>query len=138
MSSPPPDESLGWTGAADPPTREVVRAPLLGTADARRASPLPVDLDERTEYGIVLLRSLMRAQLGLGIAVLAVAGGLVGAVPILASLVPELARRRVLGLPLSLVVLGVGVYPLLVGLGWIYVRLAERIERRFLELVDRS
>jgi hypothetical protein len=35
-------------------------------------------------------------------------------------------------------VLGIGVYPCLLAGGWWYVRQAERNEREFVELVDRS
>jgi len=41
----------------------------------------------------------------------------------------------VLGLPVPWLLLGVVVYPALLGLGWVYVRRAERNERDFAELV---
>ena len=41
-----------------------------------------------------------------------------------------------LGMPLSWLVLGMLVYPLLVLLGWIYIRRAERNERDFAELLS--
>ena len=43
---------------------------------------------------------------------------------------------HVLGLPLGWLLLGVLVYPLLVLLGWVYVRRAERNERHFADLMD--
>jgi hypothetical protein len=89
------------------------------------------------EYRDVLLRSLMRAQLGLTLGFIALAVGMLASLPLIAVLFPWLAYRHVLGLPLSLVALGVGVYPVLVGLGFAYVRLAERTERHFVDLVDR-
>jgi hypothetical protein len=42
---------------------------------------------------------------------------------------------RVLGLPLFLLILGLGVYPPLVLAGWWYVRRAEALERSFAELM---
>jgi hypothetical protein len=44
---------------------------------------------------------------------------------------------RVAGVPLPWLLLGLVVYPLLVLLGWVYVRRAERNEQTFSDLVDR-
>jgi hypothetical protein len=57
--------------------------------------------------------------------------------PLVVALVPSLATKHVAGLPLTLVVLGVAVYPVLVLIALAYVRLAERTERHFLDLVDK-
>ena len=43
-----------------------------------------------------------------------------------------------LGMPLAWVLLGAAVYPLLWFLGWFYVRSAERNERDFADVVERS
>jgi hypothetical protein len=118
----------------DPPQRTTVRstgavAPMRGS-DSRA-------FDEHTEYSDVLLHSLMRAQFGLTLGFIALAVGLLISLPLVVSLVPSLAGRHVLGLPLTLAVLGVAVYPVLVGIAIAYVRLAERTERHFLELVEK-
>jgi hypothetical protein len=117
--------------------REVVRAPRTATG-ATRSVPAIRDLDERSEYGEVLLRSLVRAQLGLGLGFLMLIAGLLVAIPLLATVLPWLSHRQVAGLPLSLIVLGIGIYPVLVALGFLYVRLAERTDRHFTDLVERS
>ena len=83
----------------------------------------------------MLLSSLVRAQLGLAVAVLAPLGAIVIAIPLLATLWPHLVHLRVLGLPLFLLILGGGVYPPLVLTGLWYVRRAEAVERSFAELV---
>jgi len=44
---------------------------------------------------------------------------------------------RVLGVPLPWLLLGVGVYPWLVGVAWWYVRRSERNETAFEDLVNR-
>ena len=93
--------------------------------------------DEHTEYSDVLLHSLMRAQFGLTLGFIALAVGLLISLPLVVSLVPSLASRHVFGLPLTLAVLGIAVYPVLVGIAIAYVRLAERTERHFLELVEK-
>jgi hypothetical protein len=43
----------------------------------------------------------------------------------------------VLGMPLAWVILGFAAYPVLIGLGWVYVRTAERNERDFADMVER-
>jgi sorbitol-specific phosphotransferase system component IIBC len=56
------------------------------------------------------------------------------AYPLLAVLSPGLGTAQVLGVPLSLVILGGAIYPPIVLLGLWYVRRTERVERRFVEL----
>lgn len=114
--------------------REVVRAPDR-TGKGIRPSPQVADLYETGSYGRVLLSSLVRAQLGLAVAVLAPLAAIVIAIPLLATLWPHLVHVRVLGLPLFLLILGLGVYPPLVLAGWWYVRRAEALERSFAELM---
>ena len=96
------------------------------------------ELREQTEVGEVLLRSLTRAQLGLAVRIFAVFGSLLMGLPALFALYPHLGRFEVVGIPLPWVVLGVAVYPVLVLLGLLYVRQAERNEREFVEIVERS
>lgn len=116
------------------PVREVVRA-RPQRAPARVPSPAADDLFEEDEYGRTLLSSLIRAQLGVTVSVLLPAGVLLCLYPLLAVLLPDLARATVLGIPLALVLLGGGIYPPLVLLGVFYVRRAERVERQFTDLL---
>jgi hypothetical protein len=94
------------------------------------------DVLRQDDYGRVLLGSLMRAQLGATVSVLGPAILLLALYPLLAVLIPGLARAQLAGIPVTLLVLGGGIYPPLVGLGFWYVRRAERVERRFGELLD--
>jgi hypothetical protein len=96
------------------------------------------EIDAQTELGEVFMRSLMRSQLRLAFAVTTVVGLTIGVVPVLFALVPWTKSAQVLGIPLPWLLLGVAVYPCLVALGWLYVRVAERIEQTFSDLVDRS
>ncbi len=41
-------------------------------------------------------------------------------------------------MPLPWLLLAFAVYPVLLGLGWVYVRAAERNERDFTDVVERS
>jgi hypothetical protein len=105
------------------------------TAPGERAL---AELAEQTEVGEVLLRSLTRAQLMLAIRIFAVFGFFLLGLPALFASQPRLADFRVFGLPLPWLVLGGAVYPLLVLLGVLYIRQAERNERDFVEFIERS
>jgi hypothetical protein len=96
------------------------------------------ELAEQTAVGEVLLRSLTRAQLMLAVRVFAVFGCLLLGLPALFATHPRLADYRIFGLPLPWILLGGAVYPLLVLLGLLYVRQAERNEREFVEFIERS
>ena len=61
-----------------------------------------------------------------------------GLLPLAFHLLPGLSEVDVAGVPLGWLLLGVLVYPALVGLGWVYVRRAERNERDFAELLDEA
>jgi hypothetical protein len=116
------------------PQRQTVRA-ATRRQTGRTLSPAPDDLYQPDAYGRELLSSLMRAQAGASLAVLLPAITLLALYPLLAVLVPRLASLQVAGLPLTLIILGGGIYPPLVLLGYWYVRKAERLEQRFVELL---
>ena|SRR5665213_442607 len=120
-----------------PPERQVrttVRS--TGVVAPRRGSQSQA-FDEHTAYSDVLLHSLMRAQFGLTLGFIALAVGVLISLPLVVSLVPSLNDKHVFGLPLTLAVLGIAVYPVLVIIAIAYVRLAERTERHFLDLVEK-
>jgi hypothetical protein len=101
-----------------------------------RAHSVTSEIDAQTELGAVYIRSLVRSQLRLAGLVLALLAVVVGGLPLLFVLAPAVRETRLLGVPLPWVLLAAVVYPVLVGLGWFYVRQAERHERAFAELVD--
>jgi len=118
----------------EPPVRTTVRS--TGVVVPRPDTESQA-FDERTEYSDVLLHSLMRAQFGLTLGFIALAVGVLISLPLVVSLVPSLADKHVFGLPLALAVLGIAVYPVLVIIAVAYVRLAERTERHFSDLVEK-
>ena len=123
------------TSEQPPPPRVRVTAPR---SDVRRRPQLLVqEIDEQTELGAVYVRSLLWAQLRLAVGILAAMGLTIGCLPLLFTLAPELLSRTFLGMPLTWGLLGFLVYPLLLLLGWVYVRRAERNERAFSDLVER-
>ena len=118
---------------------EVARGRRAATEVARLAQPGSShgELADQGPVGDALLRGLVRAQLALALrfAALVLAG--LGGLPILFSVVPAVAQARPLGLSLPWLLLGLAAFPLLYAAGAIYVRIAERTEQEFTDLVER-
>ncbi|MET0525647.1 MAG: hypothetical protein ABWZ91_12655 [Nocardioides sp.] len=94
------------------------------------------DIDEETRLGGVYLGSLLREQMWLALRIVAVLTVTIGSLPLVFHLVPGLTDVDLLGMPLSWLLLGIVVYPVLVLLGWRYVHRAERNERDFADLMS--
>jgi Flp pilus assembly protein TadB len=123
---------------AQPARRVTVTSPQTDAAQSARPRRQRRDeLADQTELGDVLIRSLIRAQLGLALRVLAVFVVLLGGLPLLFAVVPSAATVEIGGLPAPWFLLGLAAFPLLVLLGMVYARQAERNEREFAELVER-
>ncbi|CCH33613.1 putative membrane protein [Saccharothrix espanaensis DSM 44229] len=126
-------------GAQRPPTqRVVVTSPRTRAPRAPRPYPASREIDEQSDLGAVYMRSLIRTQRRLGLLLCAVVCGSVAGLPLVFTLVPSVAAQRLFGLPLPWLLLGGLVFPVFVAAGWFYVRQAERGEREFAELVERS
>jgi hypothetical protein len=118
------------------PRRVRVTSPRTSAPRPRRVT-VAREIDAQTDVGEVYMRSLLKSQLRLALLVIAALAVLLGGLPALFVLAPDIRELQVLGLPLPWLLLGGLVYPVLIGLGWFYVRQAERTERDFTELVDR-
>ena len=94
------------------------------------------DLRDDTSAGRLLLKSFMRAQLGLSLMCLTFALTVTGSYPVIAAMVPAVSRMTVAGVPLTLIVLGFAFYPVFLAVGWFYNRHARQLEARFTSLVD--
>ena len=94
------------------------------------------DIDEETRLGGVYLGSLLREQMWLALRIVAVLTVTICSLPLVFHLVPGLTDVDLLGMPLSWLLLGIVVYPVLVLLGWRYVHRAERNERDFADLMS--
>ena len=120
-----------------PPARVRVTAPRTGS-DAASAR-----FTHRTGAGAptsdiagVYVRSLIRSQLRLAI-VFAVGFAVATALFVLAiAVLPELDATFIAGVPLSWLLLGVGVYPLTITIGGLFVRAASRNEARYRSLTE--
>jgi hypothetical protein len=124
------------TDQPTPPPRVRVTSPRTGATRRRRVTGTS-EIDAQTGIGEIYMSSLLRSQLRLAALVLTVLGVLVAGLPLLFATFPGLVRVHVLGMPLPWVLLAFAVYPLLLGLGWAYVRAAERNERDFADVVQR-
>ncbi|MFD4421249.1 hypothetical protein ACFWN7_07070 [Agromyces sp. NPDC058484] len=112
-------------------------APRAGAAAASaRPATQPGAEAPTSDIAGVYVRSLIRSQLRLGV-VFAVGFVVATAVFVLAiAFVPALDTTFIAGVPLSWLLLGVGVYPLLITIGALYVRAASRNEARYRSLTE--
>ena len=115
-----------------------VTSPWTDRPRLRPRPNAPSELDAQSEVGEIYVRTLLRAQLRLAISTLVALSLTIGMLPLLFFLVPALTSRQVLGMPVSWGMLAFGCYPVLVILALRYVRLAERNERAFARVVERS
>lgn len=118
------------------PPRVRVTAPRANARLSAASYPVSREMAEQSEVGELFVRSLIRSQLRLAVVV---ASGflliLIG-IPVLLTLFPGIAGLTVLTVPLPWLLLGLGIYPLLICCAVLYVRSASRNERRFTDLVD--
>jgi hypothetical protein len=118
-----------------PAGRQRITHPRTGAPRRAPARPPSHEIGEQTQVGAVYMDSLIRSQRRLAIVVcLTISVVLVGTA-LLGACAPTFARLRLFGLPLPWVVLGLLIYPALIGLSVYTVRHAERNERAFTELV---
>jgi hypothetical protein len=119
------------------PRRVRVTSPRSSAGRPRRVK-ITSEIDAQTRLGDIYMTSLLRAQLRLASVVIVTVGVLVTGLPFLFWLFPGVTALHVLGMPLPWVLLGFAVYPFFVLVGWLYVRAAERNERDFTDVVERS
>ncbi len=124
-------------GRSRPPARVRVTSPRMGARPRPPSLSGTRDIDEQTGLGEVYMRSLLRAQLRLGMTVVIVSAVAIGILPLLFAAEPRLAQLRLLTVPVPWWLIGVGLYPVFVALAWWYVRASERAERDFADIVER-
>jgi hypothetical protein len=118
----------------EPPAPGRTRIVLAEVARGRRVS---IDFTEQSPVGDALLRGLVRTQLGYALRFAAVVLIGLGGLPLLFALAPSVAGARPLGASLPWLLLGLVAFPFLYGVGALYVRIAERTEQEFTDLVER-
>ena len=119
------------------PRRVRVTSPRTSAARAQRV-PAAREIDAQTRLGEVYMSSLIRSQLRLALLALAALAVFVGGIPLVFWLAPGLSEIEVLAVPLPWLLLAFAVYPFLLLVGWLYVRAAERNERAFTDVLDRT
>lgn len=99
-------------------------------------SPEPYrEIHDQTRIGALYTASLLRSQRRLAAGVVLTLALMLAGIALLGALAPEFVRARCFGIPLAWLILGVGVYPLLVALAIFTARHADRNERAFADLV---
>jgi hypothetical protein len=140
-AGPGPASDRGDAGEARPAR---VRVTVSGTGRPGTAPRAALDLGRRSadaptsDIRGVYVRSLIRSQLRLG---LVFAGGFCVAAALFVAaivLVPGLDESFVAGVPVSWLLLGFGLYPLVVTVAVLYRRAAARNEARFRALAEDS
>ena len=121
-----------------PPARVRVTSPYAERPRSRPRRTAISEIDAQSEVGRIYVGTLLRAQLRLAASTLVALVLTIGMLPMLFTLVPSLTSKHLLGMPVSWGMLAFGCYPVLVLLAWRYVRLAERNERAFARVVERS
>ncbi|GGG21989.1 membrane protein [Rhodococcoides trifolii] len=117
---------------ASRPRERVVLAQRRGARIVRTR----VEVQEQTEVGDAMIRGLIRAQLAVAMRTAVVVVVLLCLFPVLMAVLPEVGELTVAGVRLPWLVLGIVVYPVLLGAGWLFVRVADRNEREFTDLVE--
>jgi uncharacterized membrane protein (DUF485 family) len=87
-------------------------------------------------YGEDFLRALMRRQLRLSCTLAVVLLTVLGGLPLMNRFLPHVMSTRLVGLPISWWLLGVAVFPVLIAIGWVYVRWSNDFEDEAMGLVD--
>lgn len=113
------------------------RIVLADLAQARQERHTTVELTQQSPVGDALLRGLIRTQLAHALRLASVVVVGLGGLPLLFAAAPEVARARPFGIGLAWLLLGLAAFPFLFVVGAMYVRLAERTEAEFTDLVER-
>lgn len=112
------------------PPRVRVTAPRAGSETQRPASP------ESGDPAALYIRSLIRSQRRLAIVCAVAFVVILVLVPVLLGSLSWLGEARVGGVPVSWLVLGAGMFPVLLAIAWLYERAASRNESRYRSLAE--
>jgi hypothetical protein len=115
-----------------------VRVVLAERKAAARPVRTVVDLQGDSPVGEALRSGLIVDQMRVALRFALLGGLTLGVLPLLFNLVPELGTLSILGLRVPWLVLGILVYPFLLGLGWWFTRTAERVEQNFADHIQDS
>jgi hypothetical protein len=111
---------------------------MTGATTGRQSWTPREELAEGTPHGDVYLRRLIRSQLRLSLLALGAFGGLIGSLPLLFLLFPDLQGVAPLGVPLPVLILIAPLFPLIVVIGLLYQRRADSLDEAFRDVVSRE
>jgi len=132
FAAPPTDVPVQEAADSDDgPGSNRVRIVLSERRSTAHSSRGLSDVQDPGAVGTLLRNSLVRTQLLLALRVSLVALFTLGMLPVLFMALPVLGEIEVAGIRLPWLLLGLLVYPFLLGLGWWYVRSAESVEQDF-------
>jgi hypothetical protein len=118
-----------------PPRRRITAPPTPRPPSSGRAARLGRDTDAETasagDVEVIYLRTLVRAQLRLGIVCCLGFAVSITVAAILIATMPGLRETNVAGVPWSWVLQAYGMYPLLALFAALYVHAAGRNEKRY-------
>jgi hypothetical protein len=138
MTAPDPVLTTAPIVTTGTPQRVLVRAPQAQAGPVHGRFAVSREVAEQTTVGEVFLSALIRSQLRLALVVASGFLVLLLGIPLLLAALPAAAGTPVLGVPLSWLLLGAGVYPLLLLSAWLFVRNATRNESRYRDLADET
>jgi hypothetical protein len=134
----PPPAGQGPAGGDGAQPAPAVRGLAWGPDQTPLRGPSgPADAQDDYGYRQIMVRSLIRAQLGLSLVCLVFALAVTALFPALCAVLPGLDHAEVFGLPLTLIALGAAIYPVILIIAVFYNHQASRLERQFSSLVDR-
>ncbi|MHA7155493.1 DUF485 domain-containing protein [Arthrobacter sp. TMN-50] len=120
------------------PQRVRVTAPRSNARPAAGSYPVAREMAEQSEVGELFVRSLIRSQLRLAVVVATGFLVILIGISVLLAVFPQIGNLSVFTVPVPWLLLGVGVYPLVISCAALYVRSAARNELRFRDLVDET
>lgn len=94
------------------------------------------EIGEETPIGQIYMQSLIEYQLRIAGAAAGLIVLLLGSLPLLFVFTDWWKELTLFGIPLTWLVLGIIVYPLIILVAWIYVRRVEKAEADFVRLVE--
>lgn len=109
---------------------------VLADRRGRQVPRVRVELEEQTGALEGLVRDLVERQLRVALLLTGITALVLFGLPLLFWLVPEIGEFQPFGLRVPWLVLGVLIYPVLVGIGLVCTRVAERNEEDFANMLD--
>ncbi len=94
------------------------------------------EVAEQTTYGAIFLNELIKRQRALSLSVAFVFLVFIFSFPLISFLGPELVNIQIFGLPVTWLLLGVLVYPLVWFLAFFFVSTSDKYEEEFTQLVN--